>query len=118
VTGCQYPRSLIALFVASFLLQDAQGVRPRQFVSELSIGQFGWLQMATFFVAGAGFLAFGFLQASGRVRMGPTLLHRHGHLPRRVSVFTTDPSTMFDQSGPPIVIHEPLARLSSRALPP
>lgn len=98
-----------SLFVASFLLQGMRrGYDPRlQFVSELSIGQFGWLQMTTFFVAGAGFLVFGFLLARrrGESRMGPTFFIVLGISLAASGVFTTDPSAMFDQTSTAGVIH-------------
>lgn len=97
------------LFVLSFLLQELRpGFDPlSQFVSELSIGRFGWLQMVTFFVTGAGFLAYGGLVAWRPLgsRARPILYIVMGISLAMSGVFTTDPSAMFDQTSTPGVIH-------------
>jgi hypothetical membrane protein len=98
-----------ALFVASFLVQGFRADYDpwSQFVSELSIGPFGWVQMATFILTGAGFVAFGILlrrhwQVS---RVGAACLVVVGACLAASGPFVTDPSAMFEQKSAAGTVH-------------
>jgi hypothetical protein len=98
-----------AVFVASFLVQ---GVRSdyepsSQFVSELAIGPYGWVQMVTFLVTGLGYVSFGLLlgRGEGASRVGAASLVVVGIGLFTSAFFVTDPSAMFDQKTPHGIVH-------------
>jgi hypothetical protein len=98
-----------AVFVASFLVQ---GVRPEyeplsQFVSELAIGPYGWVQTVTFVVTGLGYVCFGLLlrRGEGASRFGAASLVLVGFGLFASAFFVTDPSAMFDQKSSHGIIH-------------
>lgn len=94
-----------ALFVAVFTV--CGWLRPgysalSMFVSELSLGPHGWIQILSFLVTGALILVFGRgvavqFKIGAASRAGPILVRIIGVRLLVSGPFTTDPSAMFDQ---------------------
>jgi Protein of unknown function (DUF998) len=97
------------LFVVMFLIEGA--IRPdydpmRTFVSQLSLGDQGWLQIANFVVSGLLIVAFAFglrrVVASGRAsRWGPIMVGLVGLGLIVSGVFVTDPALGYPPGAPP-----------------
>ncbi|HEX9086286.1 MAG TPA: DUF998 domain-containing protein [Arthrobacter sp.] len=80
------------------------------FVSELSLGPYGWVQMLNFGLTGALVLVFGRGLAAHFVsgmasRTGPVLVQGMGVSLIASGLFTTDPSAMFGQATAHGVVH-------------
>lgn len=80
------------------------------FVSELSLGSRGWVQIASFVVTGALIVLFGrglavVLRGGAAGVAGPLLLTLIGVALMASGPFITDPSTVFDQHGVHGIIH-------------
>jgi hypothetical protein len=74
------------------------------FVSELSLGQHGWVQILNFVLTGTLMLAFGrglaaHFSTGAASRFGPVLVQGIGVSLIASGPFTTDPSAMFDQAS-------------------
>ena len=101
------------LFVAVFTLEGWRrpGYHPRSmFVSELSLGPFGWIQILNFVITGVLILAFGrglaaHLRDGTASRAGPVLVQIVGLSLLASGPVRTDPSTMFSQTSPHGIIH-------------
>jgi Protein of unknown function (DUF998) len=103
------------LFVVTFGIAGA--IRPgydpmRVFVSQLSLGDQGWLQIANFVVSGLLILAFAFglrrLVSSGRAsRWGPILVGLVGLGMVVSGVFVTDPALGYPPGAPPGLTQNP-----------
>jgi hypothetical membrane protein len=97
-----------ALFVSVFLVEGATrpGYDPvRQFVSLLSLGEGGWVQVANFVVAGVLFMAFGLgLRRSWSTGVGsrwaPRLIVGVGVALIWSGLFTTDPAQGYPPGTP------------------
>lgn len=93
------------LFVAVFTIDGwlRPGYHPvSMFVSELSLGAGGWVQIANFLVTGALLVLFGrglaaWLRSGPAATAGPVLLQVSGASLVVSAPFRTDPSAMFDQ---------------------
>jgi hypothetical protein len=86
------------------------------FVSELSLGPYGWIQIINFVLTGTLVLVFGRGLAAhfstGRAsRAGPVLLQSIGASLIASGPFTTDPSPMFNQATTHGVVHGILGAL-------
>jgi len=101
------------LFVSVFTVYGwlCPGYSPtRMFVSELSLGPNGWVQMLNFVLTGALVVAFGrglaahFTTGAGS-RAGPLLVQCMGVSLMMSGLFATDPSAMFDQASAHGVVH-------------
>jgi hypothetical protein len=82
----------------------------RMFVSELSRGTYGWIQILNFVLTGALVLAFGrglaaHFTTGAASRAGPVLVQIIGVSLIASGPFTTDPSSMFDQASGHGVVH-------------
>lgn len=80
------------------------------FVSELSLGPYGWVQIVNFVITGTLVLAFGrglaaHFSTGAASRTGPVLLQSIGVSLIASGPFTTDPSAMFDQASTHGVVH-------------
>lgn len=80
------------------------------FVSELSLGPHGWVQILNFVLTGALVLAFGrglaaHFSTGAASRAGPVLVQGIGASLMASGPFTTDPSAMFDQTSAQGVVH-------------
>jgi hypothetical protein len=80
------------------------------FVSELSLGPRGWVQILNFVLTGALVLAFGrglaaHFSTGAASRAGPVLVQGIGVSLMVSGPFTTDPSSMFDQTSTHGVVH-------------
>ncbi|MDR6505742.1 DUF998 domain-containing protein [Arthrobacter oryzae] len=101
------------LFVSVFTIFGwlSPGYSPtRMFVSELSLGPNGWVQILNFVLTGALLLVLGVALArhfsSGAAsRAGPALIQGIGLCLMASGPFTTDPSAMFDQRSAPGIVH-------------
>ena len=102
-----------ALFVAVFTiygwLRPGYSVRS-MFVSELSLGPHGWIQILNFLVTGALILVFGRglavpFRTGAASRAGPLLIQIIGISLLASGPFTTDPSAMFDQASWHGIVH-------------
>ena len=101
------------LFVVVFLLEGwlRPGYSPTSiFVSELSLGPRGWVQIASFVVTGALIIVLGHglavaLGGGAAAIAGPLLLLLIGVALMASGPFITDPSTMVDQHSVHGVIH-------------
>jgi hypothetical membrane protein len=95
-------------FVAVFLIVGA--LRPgydsiRHFVSLLSIGEGGWVQVATFLLGGLSFIAFGIglarvWRSAGIARWVPRLVMLAGGALVACGVFTADPALGYPPGTP------------------
>jgi hypothetical protein len=102
-----------ALFVTAFLVQG--WLRPgysstSMFVSELSLGPWGWIQVVTFVVSGSLMFVLGRglgVGLGGGVsgRAGPLLIQIIGIALVASGPFVTDPSTVFNQHSVHGIIH-------------
>jgi hypothetical protein len=82
----------------------------RMFVSELSLGTYGWIQILNFVLTGTLMLAFGrglaaHFTTGAASRAGPVLVQIIGVSLIASGPFTTDPSSMFDQATGHGVVH-------------
>jgi len=82
----------------------------RMFVSELSLGNYGWVQILNFVLTGALVLAFGrglaaHFTTGAASRAGPVLVQIIGVSLIASGPFTSDPSSMFDQASAHGVVH-------------
>lgn len=82
----------------------------RMFVSELSLGTYGWIQILNFVLTGALVLAFGrglaaHFTTGAASRTGPVLVQIIGVSLIASGPFTTDPSSMLDQASVHGVVH-------------
>lgn len=78
----------------------------RMFVSELSLGTYGWVQILNFLLTGALLLVFGLgLAAHFGIGAGPALITGIGVSLMASGPFTTDPSAMFQQASIHGVVH-------------
>jgi hypothetical protein len=103
------------LFVVMFLIEGA--IRPdydpiRVFVSQLSLGDQGWLQIANFVVSGLLIVAFAFglrrVVSSGRAsRWGPIMVGLVGLGVIVSGVFVTDPALGYPPGAPPGLTQNP-----------
>jgi hypothetical protein len=80
------------------------------FVSELSLGPYGWVQMLNFLLTGALVVVFGrglaaHFSAGAASRTGPVLVQCMGVSLVVSGLFATDPSAMFDQASAHGVVH-------------
>ena len=80
------------------------------FVSELSSGSYGWVQVLNFVLTGALFLAFGrglaaHFSAGAASRAGPLLVQGIGISLIVSGPFVTDPSAMFAQTSAHGLVH-------------
>ncbi len=102
-----------ALFVAVFTILG--WVQPgyswtSMFVSELSLGPFGWIQILSFLLTGALVLVFGRglaaqFSTGAASRVGPLLVQGIGVSLTASGPFTTDPSAMFEQTSAHGLVH-------------
>ena len=101
------------LFVSVFTIYGwlSPGYSPTgMFVSELSLGPFGWVQILNFVLTGALMLVFGvglsthFSTGAGS-RFGPALIKIIGVSLVASGPFTTDPSVMLDQHSAHGIVH-------------
>ena len=101
------------LFVSVFTVSGwlYAGYSPtRMFVSELSLGPYGWVQILNFVLTGALLLVFGLGLAAhfgigAAFRAGPALIQGIGVCLMASGPFTTDPSAMFQQASIHGVVH-------------
>ena len=101
------------LFVSVFTIYGwlYPGYSPtRMFVSELSLGPYGRVQILNFLLTGALILVFGVGLAShfstgAGSRAGPALIQGIGVSLMASGPFTTDPSAMFGQTSAQGVVH-------------
>ena len=101
------------LFVSVFTVYGwlCPGYSPtRMFVSELSLGTYGWVQMLNFVLTGALLLVFGrglaaHFSTGAASRAGPVLVQCMGVSLMVSGLFATDPSAMFDQVSAHGVVH-------------
>ncbi|MFF2242842.1 DUF998 domain-containing protein [Arthrobacter sp. NPDC058130] len=101
------------LFVAVFTVFGwlCPGYSPTSmFVSELSLGPYGWVQMLNFVLTGALMVVFGrglaaHFSAGAASRSGPVLVQCMGASLMVSGLFATDPSAMFDQASAHGVVH-------------
>ncbi|MDP9984009.1 putative membrane protein [Pseudarthrobacter oxydans] len=82
----------------------------RMFVSELSLGPYGWVQVLNFVLTGALILMFGrglaaHFRAGAASRAGPVLVQCIGVSLIASGPFVTDPSAMFGQSSTHGIVH-------------
>jgi uncharacterized protein DUF998 len=80
------------------------------FVSELSLGPYGWIQILSFVLTGALMLAFGrglaaYFSTGAASRAGPVLVQVIGASLMLSGPFVTDPSSMFGQASVHGVVH-------------
>jgi hypothetical protein len=80
------------------------------FISELSLGPYGWVQILNFLLTGALVLVFGrglaaHFSTGAASRAGPVLVQGMGVSLVVSGVFATDPSAMFDQASAHGVVH-------------
>src|SRR5918997_1701868 len=102
------------LFVSVFVVEGwlRPGYSPVSlFVSELSIGPRGWIQMTSFLLTGALIVVFGHglrtaLKGGVAGTAGPVLLQIIGIGVFGSSLFVTDPSSMLDQHTPRGTVHQ------------
>lgn len=105
--------SAAVLFVSVFTVAGwlYPGYSPtRMFVSELSLGPYGWVQILNFVLTGALMLVFGlglaaYFSIGAAFRAGPALIQGIGVSLMASGPFTTDPSTMFQQASIHGVVH-------------
>jgi hypothetical protein len=105
VTGMTAP----VIFVTVFTVEGAirSGYHPvSMFVSELSLGPRGWVQIANFLITGALLVVFG-RAAAPRLGggAGPILLQIIGVSLMASGPFVTDPSALFDQQTVHGLVH-------------
>lgn len=101
------------LFVSVFTVYGwlCPGYSPTlMFVSELSLGPYGWVQMLNFVLTGALVLVFGrglaaHFSTGAASRAGPVLIQAMGVSLIASGPFTTDPSAMFAQATAHGVVH-------------
>ncbi|RKR12732.1 DUF998 domain-containing protein [Arthrobacter oryzae] len=101
------------LFVSVFTVYGwlCPGYSPASmFVSELSLGPYGWVQMLNFLLTGALVVVFGrglaaHFTAGAASRTGPVLVQCMGVSLIVSGLFATDPSAMFDQASAHGVVH-------------
>ncbi len=101
------------LFVAVFSVAGwlVPGYSPtRMFVSELSLGPHGWVQVLNFMLTGTLVLVFGrglaaHFSTGTASRAGPVLVQGMGTCLIASGPFTTDPSSMFDQTSAHGIVH-------------
>ena len=101
------------LFIVVFLVEGwlRPGYSPiSMFVSELSLGSRGWVQITSFVVTGALIVVFGrglavALRGGAAAVAGPLLLTLIGVALMVSGPFIADPSTMFDQHSVHGIIH-------------
>jgi hypothetical protein len=101
------------LFVSAFTVGGwlYPGYSPtRMFVSELSLGPHGWVQILNFVLTGLLVLFFGRglraqFSTGAASRAGPVLVQSIGASLIASGPFTTDPSSMFDQSTAHGIVH-------------
>jgi drug/metabolite transporter superfamily protein YnfA len=101
------------LFVSVFVVHG--WLRPdyspmSMFVSELSLGPYGWVQTLNFLLTGALVLVFGrglaaHFNTGAASRAGPALVQGMGVSLMVSGVFATDPSAMFDRASAHGVVH-------------
>lgn len=82
----------------------------RMFVSELSLGPYGWVQILNFVITGTLVLVFGRglaaqFSTGAASRAGPVLVQGIGVSLIASGPFTTDPSAMFSQTSTHGVVH-------------
>jgi hypothetical protein len=80
------------------------------FVSELSLGPWGWVQILNFVLTGSLLLLFGlglaaWFPAGAASRAGPLLVQGIGISLIASGPFVTDPSAMFGQTSPHGIVH-------------
>ena len=103
-----------AWFVLVFLVEGwlRPGYSPvSRFVSELSIGPRGWIQITSFLLTGTLVVLFGLglraaLRGGPAGGAGPVLLYLIGAGLFASGPFVTDPSTMIDQHTPHGTVHQ------------
>lgn len=101
------------LFVAVFSvagLLDAGYSPTGMFVSELSLGPLGWVQILNFMLTGTLFLVFGrglaaHFSTGTASRAGPLLVQGMGACLIASGPFTTDPASMFGQASMHGIVH-------------
>lgn len=101
------------LFVTVFTVYGwlCPGYSPTSmFVSELSLGPYGWVQMLNFVLTGALMVVFGrglavHFTTGAASRAGPVLVQCMGVSLMVSGLFATDPSAMFDQASAHGVVH-------------
>ncbi|MFF2031566.1 DUF998 domain-containing protein [Arthrobacter sp. NPDC058192] len=101
------------LFVSVFTVYGwlCRGYSPTSmFVSELSLGPYGWVQMLNFVLTGALVVIFGrglaaHFGTGPKSQAGPVLLQCMGVSLVVSGLFATDPSAMFDQASVHGVVH-------------
>ena len=101
------------LFVSVFTIYGwlSPGYSPTgMFVSELSLGPFGWVQILNFVLTGALMLVFGaglsaHFNTGAASRFGPALIKIIGVSLMASGPFTTDPSVMLDQHSAHGIVH-------------
>jgi hypothetical protein len=99
----------VTLFIAQTWLHPGYSWTG-MFVSELSLGSHGWIQILNFMLTGALMLVFGrglrlHFHAGAASRTGPLLVQCMGVSLMVSGPFTTDPSSMFDQTSLHGVVH-------------
>jgi hypothetical protein len=101
------------LFVSVFTVLgwlDPNYSSTRMFVSELSLGPHGWVQILNFVLTGALMVAFGrglaaHFSTGAASRAGPVLVQSIGVSLMASGPFTTDPSAMFEQTTMHGLVH-------------
>src|SRR5690242_11525312 len=101
------------LFVVVFSVEGwlRPGYNPMSmFVSELSLGSRGWIQIANFLATGSLLLWFGrglalAFREGKSSKAGPVLVQIIGLSLAASGPFVTDPSTIFSQQSPPGIAH-------------
>lgn len=101
------------LFVSVFTVYGwlCPGYTPTSmFVSELSLGPYGWVQILNFVLTGALVVVFGrglaaHFSSGAASRAGPVLVECMGVSLMVSGLFTTDPSAMFGQATAQGVVH-------------
>jgi hypothetical protein len=112
-TTALFGMSAAVFFVAVFTIEG--WLRPSyhplsMFVSELSLGSRGWVQIVNFLVTGVLIFLFGrgikkYFQTGAAAKAGPLLLQIIGLSLMASAFFPTDPSAMFNQHSFHGIIH-------------
>ena len=109
VAGMTAPVVFVVVFTVDGWLRSGYSARS-MFVSELSLGPHGWVQIANFLITGALVTLFGrglaaHITTGAASRAGPLLIQIIGVSLMASGPFTTDPSAMFNQSSPHGIAH-------------